>query len=763
MGDHVAIKTLRLISKALFVIGWVGLSLWVLSLAPAPRTEAEREELSAEIKDYFEWLMEGRVERGKVLGSLLTAWDEVNKMPISNSDAVWEPLGPAPLLGGTNRYSGRTNSIAIDPTDPNTVYIGSALGGVWKSTNGGGAWTPLTDDQPSMAMGSVAIDPSNRNIIYAGTGEQNFSGDSYYGAGVLRSTDGGQNWTRLGQSEFVLASGGGARISRIVIDRASPNIIYAATTFGLFKSTNRGDTWSLKLSGRSTPEQTLAAVTDLVIDPSNTRVLYAGLAVPASSVNKGVYKSTDAGEQWTRLDIGLDDRNIGRINFGLAPSNPQTLYAVVQNAVSSPNPQIFRLKTTDGGNNWTQLPGCAGGGCGQGSYNLVLAVHPQNPDIVYQGAVSLFRSVNGGASWSAVPGGGGHSDYHWLIFDQLGNLYIGNDGGVFRRSPSDMLSSLNTNLAITQYYPGAALHPVDPSIVQAGAQDNGSSRTSGDLAWRIVCGADGGYQAIEGADGDPDNVWYCSSQRLGIRKTINNGQSTFGAVSGITPRTSATTAFIAPFILDPNNSGVLIAGTNQVWRTEDGAASWVVNSDQLTTGTIRRLAFAPMDSGTTYYAGTNTGFIWRTTDTGQSWKRVSEGLPVNQGRIVSSIAVHPFDSSIVYATVSGFGKGHVFRSLDYGDNWEDISGDLPNLPTNALLVDAYTSDPPILYLGTDLGVFRSLNDGKNWDRYSAGLPNTRVEDLVYNSDTGTLVAVTHGRGVWLLSTKGARRKARGEK
>ena len=710
-----------------------------LAFGAAPVNDEDELIDEAPLVDYYRWLTEDRVGPQKGQGSLLEAWSEIKKMPNATGagGAIWQLLGPAPLISGSTILGGRTPSIAIDPADPSTLFIGAALGGVWKSTDAGATWTPLTDDQPSLAMGWVAVDPTDSNIVYAGTGEQDNSGDSYYGAGVLRSMDGGATWDSLGEEAFVRPNGGSAKISRVVIDPNSPEVVYVASNLGLYKSSDRGETWELKLSGK-TPDN--AAVTELVMDPTDSTILYAGVAVPSTAMNKGIYKSTDAGENWTLLDIGLPQESISRINMGISRSNPLILYAAVNNASMSGN--IWRLKTTDGGETWTSLPSCAGSGCGQGNYNLAVAVDPENPDIVYQAAVNMFRSFNGGQTWTNRSGG--HVDFHSLVFDDFGHLYITNDGGIFvLDTSSDTLSSLNGGVAITQLYAGVAQHPTDGGIVQAGSQDNGSQRTTGDPLWHVVCGGDGAYQAIEGVDGDPDRVWYCSSQYLGIRKTINNGQSFTNATTGILDLSTAT--FVAPYRMDPNNSQTLLAGTRTLWRTENGAATWVANSPTFSTS-IRSIAFAPSASSTNYYAGTTSGEIWRTTNTGDSWMRVDSDLP---SRVVTHIAVHPKDANIVYATFSGFATGHVFRSTDAGDTWDDISGDLPNLPTQALLIDDST-ETPTLYVGTDLGVFRSLDDGNSWERFSAGLPNVRVEDLVLNPNTGVLVAATHGRGAWQL-------------
>jgi photosystem II stability/assembly factor-like uncharacterized protein len=175
--------------------------------------------------------------------------------------------------------------VAIDPSDPSVIYLGAALGGVWKTTDEGQTWTPLTDDQPSLAMGAIAIDPLNPQTIYAGTGEENFSGDSYYGAGILRSEDAGATWTRLGEDVFVDRKGGGAKVSRLLSDPQATGTLYAATTWGLYKSTDRGETWALKLSSRND-----AAVTDLVMHSSNSAILYAAVSVPSNATNKGLYR-----------------------------------------------------------------------------------------------------------------------------------------------------------------------------------------------------------------------------------------------------------------------------------------------------------------------------------------------------------------------------------------------------------------------------------------------------------------------------------------
>lgn len=708
------------------------------------RTAAPREETADRDKDYIGWLMEDRQRPdGKAAGSMARALVHAahTRIPAAAAGATWQPIGPAPLgtLDQQAAWGGRTNSIAIDPRDPDVLYLGAALGGVWKSTDGGASWTPLTDDQPSLASGAIALAPSNPDRVYVGTGEENFSGDSLYGAGVLRSDDGGISWAQLGADVFVDPNGGGARTSRIVVDPNNPDLVYLATTWGLWKSNDGGQSWDLKLSDR-----TQAAITDLLMSPNDAATLYAAVSVPNGAANKGLYRSVDFGETWAPLDLGLDLSQIGRVNIALAPSNPQIMYAAVGNAAGSA-PQMFRLKSIDGGESWERLPDC-NSGCNQQSYNNIIRVHPEDPDIVYQGAVQLFRTLDGGLTWTQTTRS--HPDHHWLVFDQLNRLYIGEDGGIFRINSDDTTSDLN-NLQTNLFYPGISLHPTNPSFVLGGMQDTSSGEFTGSLDWRRICGGDGSYTAIEGADGDPDNVFYCSSQNLAINQTTDGGLSFHSARNGLS---TTGAAFIAPFIIDPNNSHVLITGTRGIWRTEDAAGSWQRNSpeDLSANAAFRALAFAPACSDTTYYAG-STGRIWRTTDTGQTWTEVTQrDTPAFPNTVVTHIAVSARECNTVWATFSGFRDDgrHVFMSTDGGDTWADISGNLPNLPTNAFLADE-TGDLPVLYVGTDLGVFRSV-DGTTWENFNVGLPNVRVEDLVMNPATGVLVASTHGRGMWQL-------------
>src|SRR5712671_3423277 len=254
----------------------------------------------------------------------------------------WTAIGPDHISTAPTT-SGRLNTIAFDPTNTNVIYVGAATGGVWKTTDGGASWTALTDAQCSTAMGSIVIDPSNPLIVYAGTGEENFTADSYYGCGVLKSSDGGASWTQMGAAVFATTSGG-ARIGKIAVHPTITSTLLVASGFGLYRSTDGGLNFTQVLAG---------IATDVVIDPASPSTMYAAIGNPTGSTINGVYKSTDAGATWTMLAGGFPTSNVGRINLAIAASASATVYATVQN---SPSFQLLGIfKTTNGGTSWTQL------------------------------------------------------------------------------------------------------------------------------------------------------------------------------------------------------------------------------------------------------------------------------------------------------------------------------------------------------------------------------------------------------------------------
>jgi photosystem II stability/assembly factor-like uncharacterized protein len=677
---------------------------------------------------------------------MTTRWPDViardQTNDISAGATAWTAIGPAPIAGG---FAGRTSSVAVHPDDPATIYIGAAQGGVWKTTDGGATWVALTDKECSLAMGSIALDPANPQIVYAGTGELHFSGDSYYGCGVLRSTDGGASWTQLGASVFDTNSGG-ARVGRIVIDptsagSTSATTVYAATSSGFFRSQNSGLAWTRTLEGVST---------DVAVDPVNPSNVYVAIGSTVGGMANGIYKSTDRGATFTRLSNGLPGTNIGRIALSLSPSTPAVVYAAIQDAFGEggSDGQLLGIwKTLDAGATWTKLA-AAGADCGsQCWYDLVIAADPLNSSTVYFGGVLLYRSDDGGGQFRNITRTI-HVDQHTIAFDPTNpaTVFIGNDGGIFRtNNRGTSWTSLNTNLAITQFYPGISTDPFNPNVVIGGTQDNGTLQFSGTDLWDVVLGGDGGFTAIDYIDATrswAETQWTPSSGFSGPRLRVGSNPFSAPMTTGID--LSDRALFIPPLVLDRTDPNVLYFGTFRLYRTVDGGNLWTPLTGDLTRGTGRVSAIAPAASDpSTIYVGTNDGNLHVSRDNGASFALRTTGLP---NRAVTDIAVNGLDPAVAIAVVSGFGTGHVFRTTNFGLTWADISGNLPDAPVSAALTDPGLGDE--IYIGSDLGVFRTSDQGTTWSPFTEGLPNVAVFDLIYSTTTGYALAATHGRGMF---------------
>jgi len=673
---------------------------------------------------------------------------------------TWVPLGPAPIDIGGMTWGGRATSIAIDPTNDNIVYIGGAQGGVWKTTNGGATWTPLTDKQPSLATGSIAIDPANPNTVYVGTGEASGSCDSYFGAGILKSTDGGANWTLLGAAEFESTS-----VSRIVVDRTDSNRLWAANvsgavgfvssscygtpatvSYGVWRSLDAGATWTRVLG----PSQTggSAETTDIFQMPGAPATLWAGV------VGSGLWKSTDFGATWTKITIsGMSSSLVGRVDFGWNLASTQTIYMAVER--SNTGGVYGNWRTTNAGANWTttNVPSSP---CSNYCW-YCLTVDMAADGTVILGGVPIYRSSNQGGGWTDITNSNVHVDQHQFVYASNGTLWAANDGGIFTSTNNgSSWTSRNAGLGLNQFYAGASLHPTNPAIAMGGLQDNGTVRTTGTQTWSFLFGGDGAYTAIDFQN--PDTTWYVSYQGLNISKTTNGGGSYNGATSGIN---FSGAPFIATYVMCPSNPLVLLAGTDNVWRTANGANLWATNSpDPLigASGSISAISFAASDTTcSTYFAGTNGGGVAVTTTGGgtSGWNTITTNL-ASGGRAVTDVAVDPANPNIVYVSLSGFGGGHVFKTtnaLDPSPVWAQIDAGIPNIPCMALLIDP--TDSNTVYLGTDIGMFRSTDAGATWGPFDNGLPNVAIYDIVGNPATNSVVAFTHGRSAWRLTSGGA--------
>jgi photosystem II stability/assembly factor-like uncharacterized protein len=691
-----------------------------------------------------------------------------NKADVAATSALsWISVGP-------DNIGGRTRSVAIDPTNPNVIYCGSVSGGIWKTTNAGASWFPTSYEAVNLVIGSIVIDPTNHNIIYAGTGEGYFNVDALRGAGVLKSTNGGESWSLLTDFNKTSSPYQYYFINKLVIRPDNPNILYAALIGGIWKTTDAGAHWS-----KLTVTSKTSFCTDILMHPSKPDTMYAtfGLFTP-----DGIYKTTNGGTSWTKLSGGFPSSGYGRISLAIAPSNPSIMYASLTDLEYYTH---SIQKSINGGASWSAVkipfdnsPAVDSTHLGgQGWYNNVIAVHPTDPKIVYAGGINLFKSTNSGTSWSRISDGYAtgstyvHVDQHAITFhpSDPSIIYFGNDGGMFKSTDGgSSFSELNNGLVTAQFYSGAA-HPT-ADVYYGGTQDNGTLKSGTLPHGTTVFGGDGGATAVDYVT--PATVYteyvYLSFQKstasgaFGTWTRMMNGIPTSG--SGQSDGTSDRCSFIAPFVMDPSNPQTLVAGTFRLFRTTNGGVQWNSISQSLSnngdmTGDgdgsnqvssqkswISAIAIAKSSPATIYVGtgGSKTAHskVWVTTNTGSSWTEITGTLP---DRYVKSIAIDPNNRDRAIVTFSGYDASHVFLTTNRGTHWTNISGDLPNIPVNSVVIDP--SNINHFVAGTDLGVFETSNGGTNWLQQNNGMANVSVADLDLRAD-GYLFAATHGRGMF---------------
>ena len=668
----------------------------------------------------------------------------------------WIELGPAPITSAG--YTGRVSAIACSPTDPDRYFVAGADGGVWRSTDGGSTWTPLTDDMPTTAIGALAIDPVNENVIYAGTGEANYANHSRYGLGLYKSTDGGDTWQVLAADVF-----SGRCFSKIAINNQNPQRIYASITraggfpelaaakghpgaagaLGVFRSDDGGVTWTHLTNGLPT-----LSATDLAIDIANPSVLYAGIGRIFGSFDNGVYKTTDGGDSWTKLAGGLPEDDFGRVSVATAPSDSARVYALITNqSDSSGGGASMRsgYRSDDAGATWTALS-LGNMQSSYGWYLSVIGVHPSDPDLVLMGGVTFHRSTNSGGQWSTVTPP--HVDMHAVAWDAAGRMVAGDDGGVHRSSDNGSTwESLNDGLGLIQCYAGLSIrHPGGQNVYIVGLQDNGTVRRNTAGAWVDLIGGDGGWTQVNPQD---ELRVYGEYQGAGNLYRSTDGGTSF-SYSGSGIATGDRHCFMPPYVINPDSPQRMLYATQRIYRSTNYGAAWSVVTDDLTGGgdaAIRAMAMAPTDPSTIYIAS-NDGRVMVTTDGLQNFDLILDNVP-GWPRITRELFVHPTDPRTVYLATSFFNETQIRRTTDGGQTWQALDANFPDIPVNVVAVDVRGS-VPVIYVGADAGLYRSINHGASWHRYGTGLPNAPVIDLRLQLDRGELIASTQGRGIWII-------------
>ncbi|MGH3331642.1 MAG: WD40/YVTN/BNR-like repeat-containing protein [Nocardioidaceae bacterium] len=683
-------------------------------------------------------------------------------MPVDVTRHNWTPMGPLAVpfgqtYGGARvLISGRVTAIAPHPTNGDRIYIGTSRGGVWRTEDAGQTWTPLGDDQPSLAIGALAIGVNDPQVLYAGTGEGNLQLYSsafplssapgvYLGIGLLRSTDGGISW--VNNATTLLAN---HSFYRIAVDPADADHAFAATSRGLCRTTD-GVTWAL-LTGGGLPAiaGSVRACTDVLVDSSDA----SGNTVYAAFWGSGIYRSTDAlaaSPTFTLLTTGLPaGGTTSRISLKQSTSSPAHKYALI----ADNNDALLGLyrTTTTAGTTW-QL--CTNSPTIElyGAFTSDVNVDPTTPDVVYVSGVELYkcqRNVATGA-WSVSNVGGNiHPDSHTFAFHPTLNqtIYSGNDGGFYvsHDGGSTWDDTPNEGLCLMQYE-AIDNHGTSDALVQCGTQDNGTQQYRNSPVHYHSADGDGGYCTVSKVNGNNvTHSYYGNSPRR------STAAGKFGTYTGVATGLNGSGLFYPPSAISPSSERMAWATT--VVNIDDamGSGGWPGAGVAL-PGINGRVSAVWFANDSLVYCATTSGQVYRLDLSGGTWTaRTLHAAPLPVGQWIWDIQALPGNDNIVVVAFSGFGlTNHVWRGTVPANGtatWAAVSGGLPDVPMYALCLPSATE----WFVGTDIGVFRTTNSGTGWINYSQGLPNTAIYDLRLRTGSSLLRAATHGRGLWEIRT-----------
>jgi photosystem II stability/assembly factor-like uncharacterized protein len=709
----------------------------------------------------------------------------------------WRHIGPE---------GNRVSSVAGVAGDRATYYAGAASGGIWKTTDGGVHWAPIFDGEPVSSIGALAVAPSDPNVVWAGTGEPFIRSHVSVGWGVYRSTDAGRTWTKMG-----LDSTG--RISRIIVHPTDPRTVYVAAEGhlyapqpqrGIYRTTDGGATWERVLFVNDS-----TGASDLVMDPNNPRILFAGFwqvevktwGRTSGGAGSGIWKSTDGGTTWTRLTgTGLPTRQVGKIGLAMSRANSDRVYALIETgdgvpAVNIAQPDTGRLfRSDDGGATW-QLVSSDRQVAGRTHYYNRMAAEPDDADEAYFLAASWSKTQDGGRTiqdppWPEVPGG----DHHdiWIDPTNGDRMIVSHDGGI-SITENRGRSWDRIQLPIAQMY-HVTVDDRIPYYVYGNRQDGPSARgpsnsRTGDIArgmWGTVGGGESGWATPD--PGDSNIVWSSASgygsvggivSRFDLRSGMERStevwpMATIGASAG-----AVRYRFVwnFPLTISPFDHNTLYVGSQHVHVTTDGGVTWRVISPDLTRNDTTRMrpsgGLTPDNIGVEYagvvfsiaesrlqrgliWAGTNDGLVQLTRDGGATWADLTRNIRglLDWGTI-SSIEPSRYDTATAYLTVDGHQVGNfdpwIYRTTDYGSTWTLITAGIPHSPLS--YVHVVREDPVrrgLLYAGTENGLYVSLDDGAHWQPLQNNLPHAPVYGIAVQERFNDLVIATYGRGFWIL-------------
>ena len=643
---------------------------------------------------------------------------------------VWRAVGPSHVPNGQTYgatktpVSGRCGGLVISPTDPAHLVLCSGGGGLWGSFDRGASWQLLTDDQPTTSMGAIAAAPGAPNIVYAGTGEGD--NQSQLGVGLLRSSDGGQTWQLMPSSAL-----SGTGVFDIEVDPADPMHLWVGTLEQLLESTNGGTTWRVVQS---------VPTWDISINPDDPLEVFA-------ATRAGLIRSTNGGSTWSLVALpgAPATSRFERLEVCHAPSRPGVVYAA---GVLNGAGVLWRRATAGGAFSAETPPRLKrDSDIAQAWYDWCVAVSPVDPDVVYIGAVELYRGRRAAGTWtwsnisSRQSGDSVHPDQHHLAFDPSDPnvLYVCNDGGLFR-SPNGGTNwtSLNPGLTITEFEFLAQMEGHDTWLI-GGTQDNGTLSHQTQGTWKQIALGDGGDCGTDEAQ----NLCYHSYYGMWIERAPASGANAFRWTDVSPPFTDGYDALFYP-PMDVRGSIVAKAGIT-VFVSGDNGDSWA----EVDCGFSGNASALLIHDATTLFVGSEEGElvkIKKGSGSGGWGTATVTPLVSPRAAFISDIVVPGTANATIWVSASAFGGGHVFRSTNGGTTWTDRSGNLPDIPVNAFIVDPKNTTR--LFAATDHGVYKTSNSGTRWTDYSNGLPNVVVGDLILHERLRVLRAGTRNRGAW---------------
>ncbi len=683
--------------------------------------------------------------------------------------------------------SGRIIDIAIDPVDRSTWYVAAASGNVWKTENAGTTWEPIFDKYGSYSIGVVTVDPRNRFVVWVGTGENNSQRSVGYGDGVYKSLDGGKSFKKMGLENS-------EHIGRILIDPRNPNVVYVAAQGplwapggdrGLYKSTDGGETWNLVLE---ISENT--GVTDVMFDPRNPDVLYAAAYQRRRHVwtlidggpESGVYKSTDAGATWRKINKGLPSGDKGRIGIAISPILPHVVYAIVE--ATGDKGGFFR--SADGGENWSRMSDYVSGS--PQYYNEIYA-DPHKFDRIYSLDTYMMVSEDGGRNFTRLGESDKHVDNHALVFDpdDPNHLIIGCDGGLYETWDRGQTYRFFPNLPIAQFYKVAVDNDTPFYYVYGGTQDNatqgGPSRTNNvngirNSDWFVTVFGDGFDPAVDPED---PNTVYSQWQYGGLVRYDRRTGNTID----IKPQPEKDGPPLrwnwdSALLISPHSHTRLYYGSQILFQSEDRGDTWRAISPDLTRnmdrntlpvmgrvwsvdavaknrstsfyGTIVAVSESPLVEGL-LYVGTDDGLIQVSEDGGVNWRMIDALPDVPEMTYVNDLEASLHDPNTVYAVLNNHKRGdfkpYVLKSTNRGRSWTSITGDLPARGSTYTIAEDHVN-PSLLFVGTEFGIYTTLDGGAKWIQLKSGIPTVAVRDLEIQRRENDLVAASFGRGFYIL-------------